>query len=118
MINQDKWNALPKSYQAILRMAAAARQHLGAGKYDADNPGALRALIADGAKLQPFSQQILEASFVAANDVYAELTAKNANFKKIYDSQMAFRKDGVLWFRVAENTFDNFMARQSAANKL
>ena len=24
----------------------------------------------------------------------------------------------VLWFRVAENTFDNFMARQSAANKL
>jgi hypothetical protein len=30
----------------------------------------------------------------------------------------AFRKDEVLWFRVAENTFDNFMARQSAANKL
>jgi hypothetical protein len=24
----------------------------------------------------------------------------------------------VLWFRVVENTFDNFMARQSAANKL
>ena len=35
-----------------------------------------------------------------------------------YESQMAFRKDGVLWGRVAENTFDNFMARQSAANKL
>jgi hypothetical protein len=31
---------------------------------------------------------------------------------------MAFRKDGVLWARVAENTYDNFMARQSAANKL
>ena len=29
-----------------------------------------------------------------------------------------FRKDGVLWGRVAENTYDNFMARQSAANKL
>ena len=45
-------------------------------------------------------------------------STKNANFKKIYESQMAFRKDGVLWGRVAENTFDNFMARQSAANKL
>ena len=118
LINQDKFNALPKSYQEILRMAAAASNISVTGKYDADNPGALRSLIANGAKLQPFSQQILEASFVAANDVYAGLTAKNANFKKIYDSQMAFRKDGVLWARVAENTYDNFMARQSAANKL
>jgi hypothetical protein len=31
---------------------------------------------------------------------------------------MRFRKEEVLWFRVAENTFDTFMARQSAANKL
>jgi TRAP-type mannitol/chloroaromatic compound transport system substrate-binding protein len=118
MINLDKFNALPKSYQAILRAASAASNIWVTGKYDADNPGALRSLIANGAKLQPFSQPILEASFVASNDVYAGLNAKNANFKKIYDSQMAFRKDGVLWFRVAENTYDNFMARQSAANKL
>ena len=99
-------------------MAAAESNIWVTGKYDNDNPGALRSLIATGAKLMPFSQQILEASFVAANDVYAGLTAKNANFKKVYDSQMAFRKDGVLWGRVAENTYDNFMARQSAANKL
>jgi hypothetical protein len=31
---------------------------------------------------------------------------------------MAFRAEEVLWFRVAENGFDNFMARQSAANRL
>ena len=88
------------------------------GLDDADNPKALRSLIANGAKLQPFSQPILEASFNAANEVYADLTAKNANFKKVWESQVAFRKDGVLWFRVAENTYDNFMARQSAANKI
>jgi len=118
MIGLEKWNALPKTYQQILRMAAADSNNWVTAKYDADNPKALRSLIAAGAKLQPFSQQILEASFVAANEVYADLTAKNANFKKVYESQMAFRKDGVLWDRVAENTFDNFMARQSAANKL
>ena len=118
MIGLEKWNALPKTYQQILRMAAADSNNWVTAKYDADNPKALRSLIAAGAKLQPFSQQILEASFVAANEVYADLTAKNANFKKVYKSQMAFRKDGVLWDRVAENTFDNFMARQSAANKL
>jgi TRAP-type mannitol/chloroaromatic compound transport system substrate-binding protein len=60
----------------------------------------------------------MEASFKAANEVYAEINAKNPKFKKIFDSMMAFRKDEVLWFRVAENTFDNFMARQSAGGKL
>ncbi len=118
MIGLEKWNALPKNYQAILRMACAEVNNWTASKYDADNPKALRILIASGAKLQPFSQPILEASFNSANDVYAGMSAKNANFKKIFDSQMAFRKDGVLWGRVAENTYDNFMARQSAAGKL
>ncbi|WP_428675088.1 TRAP transporter substrate-binding protein [Reyranella sp.] len=118
MIGLEKWEALPKNYQAILRMACAEVNNWTAAKYDADNPKALRILIASGAKLQPFSQPILEASFNAANAVYADITAKNENFKKIYESQVAFRKDGVLWGRVAENTFDNFMARQSAANKI
>jgi TRAP-type mannitol/chloroaromatic compound transport system substrate-binding protein len=99
-------------------MAAAATNDWVTAKYDADNPKALRALIAAGAKLQPFSPQILEASFNAANEVYAGLVAKNENFKKVFESQKAFRKEEVLWFRVAENTFDNFMARQSAADKL
>ena len=118
MIGLEKWNALPKHYQAILRMAAADSNNWVTAKYDTDNPKALRSLIAAGAKLQPFSQQILEASFQAANEVYSGLTAKNEHFKKVFDSQMAFRKEGVLWDRVAENTYDNFMARQSAANKL
>ncbi len=118
MIGLEKWEALPKSYQAILRMACAEVNNWTAAKYDADNPKALRILIASGAKLQPFSQPILEASLQAANAVYAELTARNESFKKVYESQVAFRKDGVLWGRVAENTFDNFMARQSAANKI
>ena len=86
-------------------------------KYDADNPKALRELVAGGTKLLPFSQPIMEASFAAANEVYAETTAKNPKFKKIYDSMVAFRKEEVLWFRVVENTFDNFMARQSAAGR-
>jgi TRAP-type mannitol/chloroaromatic compound transport system substrate-binding protein len=60
----------------------------------------------------------MDAAFNAADEVYAVLTAKNATFKKVYESMMAFRKDEVLWFRVAENTYDNFMAHQSAANKL
>jgi TRAP-type mannitol/chloroaromatic compound transport system substrate-binding protein len=117
-IGLDKWNALPKSYQQILRSACADVNVWMEAKYDAENPKALRELVASGVKLLPFSQPILEACFKAANEVYAETNAKNPAFKKIYDSMMSFRKEEVLWFRVAENTFDNFMARQSAGGKL
>ncbi|WIM13367.1 TRAP transporter substrate-binding protein [Enhydrobacter sp.] len=117
-VGLDKWNALPKNYQEILRAACAAANSWMTGKYDAQNPKALRELVAGGTKLHPFSPAIMEASFKAANDIYADIMAKNANFKKVYDSMTAFRKDEVLWFRVAENTYDNFMAHQSAANKL
>ena len=117
-IGLDKWNALPKTYQQILRSACADVNGWMEAKYDAENPKALRELVASGVKLLPFSQPILEACFKASNEVYDETKAKNPTFKKIYDSMMSFRKEEVLWFRVAENTFDNFMARQSAGNKL
>ena len=53
-------------------------------RYDALNPGAIRSLVGKGAVLRPFSQEILEACFKAANEVYAEKTAENPDFKKVY----------------------------------
>ena len=46
------------------------------------------------------------------------MTAKNAEFKKIWDSMAAFRKDHYLWAQVAEYNFDTFMMVQQRANKL
>jgi TRAP-type mannitol/chloroaromatic compound transport system substrate-binding protein len=111
MVNLEKYNALPKNYKAILESAAqTANTHMMA-KYDAGNPGALRRLIAGGAKLQPFSTAIMETCFKAANEVYADTSAKNADFKKIHDSYMAFRNEQYLWWQVAEYTFDGFQIR-------
>ena len=87
-------------------------------KYDAENPKALRELVSGGTKLQPFPQPLMEAAFAAANELYAELSTKSPKFKKIYDNWRPFRNEEILWFRVAEFTFDSFMARMSAANKL
>jgi TRAP-type mannitol/chloroaromatic compound transport system substrate-binding protein len=118
IVGLEKWNALPKNYQGIVKAACADTNSWTTAKYDAENPKALRELVASGTKLHPFSQPIMEAAFAAANEVYKEASAKSPAFKKIYDSMTAFRRDEVLWFRVAENTFENFMAHQSAANKL
>ena len=64
------------------------------------------------------SKEALESLHSAIANKLAETIAKNPKFKKVFDSWKPFRNEEVLWFRVAENTFDNFMARQSAANKL
>jgi TRAP-type mannitol/chloroaromatic compound transport system substrate-binding protein len=83
-------------------------------KYDARNPAALRSLIGAGAQLRPFSQEIMEASYKAANEIYDDLSASNASFKKLYDSYKAFRGEEYLWFQVAEYAYDNFMIRARA----
>jgi TRAP-type mannitol/chloroaromatic compound transport system substrate-binding protein len=83
MINLEKWNALPKRYQAILAGAAAHANNEQMAKYDARNPAALRRLLAGGTELRAFSPSILEASLKASNEVNAETAAANADFKKV-----------------------------------
>jgi TRAP-type mannitol/chloroaromatic compound transport system substrate-binding protein len=86
--------------------------------YDYKNPEALKRLVAGGAQLRPFSQDVLAACFEAANSTYKEINASNAGFKKIYDSQMAFRKDAYLWAQVSEYTFDTFMMIQQRSGNI
>ena len=82
-INLAKYNELPKAYKAILETAAARAQALMLSKYDAENPKALRELMAAGTKLTPYPQSVMEAAFGASNELYSELSAKNAKFKKV-----------------------------------
>ena len=118
LFNKAKFEELPASYQSLLRTAAQATDANMLQKYDWLNPTALKQLVADGAQLRPFSQEILAAAFDAAHQVYAETEATNAPFKKIWDSIKAFRKDHFLYTQIAEYNFDTFMMLQQRANKL
>ena len=108
---------LPKPYQAILEAACAQAKAIMVAKYDTQNPAALKELVAGGTQLKPFSKDILLACYKAAFELYDETAAANPKFKKIYDAWKPFRQDQDLWFRVAENTFDNFVFSQQAAKK-
>jgi TRAP-type mannitol/chloroaromatic compound transport system substrate-binding protein len=55
---------------------------------------------------------VLEASFKASMEVFAENDAKSPEWKKIYADLRAFQRDQVAWFRFAESRFDSFMAMQ------
>jgi TRAP-type mannitol/chloroaromatic compound transport system substrate-binding protein len=112
--NLGKWNELPKNYKAIVQAAAAYAHTDMQAKYDARNPAAFRRLFGAGAQLRPFSQDTMEAAFKASNELMDEISAKNADFKKVYESLRAFRNEEYLWFQVGEYTFDNFMIRARA----
>ncbi|PZQ48520.1 MAG: ABC transporter substrate-binding protein [Rhodovulum sulfidophilum] len=110
-VNLEKWNALPDDYKAILINAGAYANTYMLARYDARNPGALRSLIAGGAQLKPFPQDVMEAALQASNEVYEEISATNPDFKAIWDNMRAFRSEGYLWLQVAEYSFDTFQIR-------
>ena len=107
-VNEKKWQELPKTYQAAFKTACAEANNWMPAKYDAQNPPALRRLVASGTKLRPFPKAIMEACEKAAYEVYDELSAKSAHFKRIYPQWKKFRDEQFLWFRVAESTYDNY----------
>lgn len=117
-INKEKWDSLPKSYQAILTAAAAQAHNFIVARYDALNPAALKKLIAGGTQLRPFSETILDACFKAANEVYAEIGAKNEDFRKHWESVKAFRADQYLWLQLADTSYDNYMVIQQRKKTL
>jgi len=116
--NLQAYSALPDVYKEVLDVVTTETAEQSIAKYDVLNPRALRELVASGTKLVPFPTPVLEACFNAANEVFAQAAATNPKFKRVYEPWTAFRREQVLWFRVAETTFDSFMGRQSAANRI
>ncbi len=111
-VNSKAYDGLSSEYKAIIE-AASAYAHLDMqAKYDGKNAAALKTLVAGGAKLFPFPKDLMDAAFKEAMALYSELSAKNPNWKKVYDDYSKFRAEQNLWFRFTEATFDDFMQRQ------
>jgi TRAP-type mannitol/chloroaromatic compound transport system substrate-binding protein len=111
MFNLARWNELPAAYKAVLTAAAGEANVWMQAKYDAENPAAIRRLVAAGAQLRAFNNTVMDASYKAAMDTYAEISSTNPAFKKMLDSYVAFRADQYLWWQVAEYSFDSYLIR-------
>jgi TRAP-type mannitol/chloroaromatic compound transport system substrate-binding protein len=112
-VNLQKWNELPKSYQAVLQAASAFGNTDMLAKYDTQNAVALRRLIGGGAQLRPFPGDVLDLASKAAFEIYGELAAGNADFKRMYDSLMSFRADFYLYQQIADYSFDTYVIRST-----
>ena len=111
-VNSKAYNGLSAEYKAILQAACSFAHTEMQAKYDAKNPEALRQLVGSGTKLFRFTRDVMDTAFKESMALYSDISAKNANWKKIYTDYANFRKDQNLWFRFAESSFDDFMQAQ------
>jgi TRAP-type mannitol/chloroaromatic compound transport system substrate-binding protein len=111
-VNLEKWNSLSPAYRSLVRTASSLANEWMTSKYDASNPPALKKMLAENiVQFRQFPASVMDASLKAALEVYAEVSARNADFKKVWDSMLAFRNDAYLWWRVAEYSYDDYLIR-------
>jgi len=113
-INQEKFDELPKTYQALLRAAAAQANVDMLANYDVRNPIAIQSLVRAGTQLRRFPPDVMEAAYKVAHQLYDEISEKNPEFKKVWDDVKVFRNTGYQWWQITEFTFDDFMIRSRA----
>ena len=111
-VNKAAYDKLSPENKAILEAAAAFAHTDMQAMYDAKNMGALKQLVAAKAKLLPFPKDVMDEAFKQSQALYAELSASNPDWKKIYDDWSVFRRDQNLWFRFTEMRMDQFMQAQ------
>jgi len=111
-VNQKAYDALSAENKAIVEAASAYAHVDMQAKYDGRNPAALRQLVAQGAKVHRFPKSVMDLAFKESMALYSELSAKNPNWKKVYEDYSKFRADQTLWFRFAEAAFDDYMQSQ------
>jgi TRAP-type mannitol/chloroaromatic compound transport system substrate-binding protein len=111
-VNTKAYAALPAEYKAMIESAAHEAHTVMQARYDARNPAALKRLVAGGTKLFRFPKDLMDEAFKVSQATYADLSAKNPAWKKIYADWEVFRRDSNLWFRFTEAGFDDFMQTQ------
>ncbi len=115
MVNRRAWDALPETHRAALEAACAEASAEQTARYDHNNPLALRRLVAGGAQLRFWPREVMQAAWRETHGLYEELSGRNERFKRIWESYRRYRDEEYQWFRVAENSFDNFAFAQTAA---
>ncbi len=115
MANIRAWETLPDHYRHIVEQACAEATLDMMARYDEANPKALRRLVAGGTQLRVWPREVMQAAWRATHELYDETASQNPRFRRLWESYRRFRDEQYQWFRVAENTYENFAYPAAAA---
>ncbi len=97
MMNREKWDALSDTQRAQIEISCGDNFREGLAEGEATQAEVLHDLEARGVTLHRWSPVILKAMEAAWLEVAADLSSKNSNFKKVWDSFSAFRDKNKIW---------------------
>lgn len=108
MVNRRAWDALPRAYQDAFEVAAAWAAATTQAIYDVRNPEALQRLVTGGTQLRRFSDDVLRACADASRDLLEAQAARDAGYRRVYQSFSEFRSRAFEWFGTAEDAYARF----------
>lgn len=117
IFGNDAWQSLPAAYRAVVEAAANEMSIVSLARYDASNATALKRLLGEGVQLRMFPRTVMDAGYETSWQLYGEISEKNPLFAKTLNDYAAFRSDAITWFRVAENSYDQFIYAKAAAER-
>ena len=108
LVNQKAWEKLPSEYKEIFNTACYEANLTMLSRYDTLNGSALQRLIKSGTELVPYDNKILKAAKEAAFQLYADISAKDKDFKMLFEQWQKFRQEVSSWNKVNEFSFSSF----------
>ena len=97
MMNKEKWDALDKTQQAQIVAVCNDNLAYGFAEGEAIQFAALKELQEKGVNIKKWSPEMLGAMRGAWEEVAAELSADDADFKMAYESLQEFRANYKIW---------------------
>jgi TRAP-type mannitol/chloroaromatic compound transport system substrate-binding protein len=91
IINMAKWDSLSDSNKALIEQTCKATNLTSILSTVTANADAVAEIKAAGVEIKSFSPEVLGPLKVAFDEVIAETVAKDADFKRVWDSLQAFR---------------------------
>jgi TRAP-type mannitol/chloroaromatic compound transport system substrate-binding protein len=97
LINQGRWQELPKFRQAQLEAACGYSIVRNLAEGEASQVAALKEIEANGVQLHRWPEEMLDAFEAAWDEVVAELRTEDEDFERTWASLQAFRSDYQRW---------------------
>ncbi len=101
IINQDRWDALSDQHRAIIEDACAANVARTMADGEALQLEPLAELEAQGVIVHKWNDEMMQAFRDAWDEVVAEKSAEDADFKRAWESLSAFREEYKKWSDLA-----------------
>jgi TRAP-type mannitol/chloroaromatic compound transport system substrate-binding protein len=106
IVNKSAYESLPRDLQKIITVAARAANQDMLDGYTAQNNAALKTLVEEqGVQLRRLPDDVLQRLYEISMQIYAEQSAQDPLFAKIYASYRDFLEDAREYHKISEHTY-------------